>query len=80
MTHRSESGDRTETLTIEYPADVLWALRQQPQEFADEARLLLAVKLYETGKLSTGLAARFCRCPARRLQLFAWPLWTFPFW
>jgi predicted HTH domain antitoxin len=63
MSHRSDSDDRTETLTIEYPADVLWALQQQPQEFADEARLLPAVKLYETGKLSAGLAARFAGVP-----------------
>ncbi|MFN8465597.1 MAG: UPF0175 family protein [Caldilineaceae bacterium] len=53
----------TATLTIQYPAEVLWALQQQPDEFADEARLLLAIKLYETGKLSTGLAARFADIP-----------------
>ena len=46
------------TLTIEYPAEVLWALQQEPMEFETEARLLLALKLYETGKLSTGLAAQ----------------------
>ena len=46
------------TLTIEYPPELLWALQQEPEEFASQARILLAVKLYETGKLSTGLAAR----------------------
>ena len=46
------------TLTIEYPPEVLWALQKEPDEFAHEARLLLALKLYETGKLSTGLAAQ----------------------
>ena len=45
-------------LTIEYPPEVLWALQQEPEEFEAEARLLLAVKMYETGKLSTGLAAQ----------------------
>lgn len=45
-------------LIIEYPPEVLWALQQEPDEFATEARLLLALKLYETGKLSTGLAAQ----------------------
>jgi predicted HTH domain antitoxin len=44
-------------LTIEYPPEVLWALQQEPEEFEKEARLLLALKLYESGKLSTGLAA-----------------------
>ncbi len=46
------------TLTIDYPDEVLWALRQEPDEFERQARLLLALTLYETGKLSTGLAAR----------------------
>lgn len=46
------------TLTIEYPPEVLWALQAEPEEFAVEARLLLALKLDETGKLSTGLAAQ----------------------
>ena len=51
------------TLIIEYPTEVLWALQQEPDEFADEARLLLALKLYETGKLSTGLAAKVAGVP-----------------
>lgn len=63
MAQATDLNDKTETLIIEYPADVLWALQRQPQEFADEARLLLAVKLYETGRLSTGLAARFAGIP-----------------
>jgi len=51
------------TLTIEYPAEVLWALQQEPEEFHQQARLLLAVKLYETGKLSSGLAAQLAGVP-----------------
>jgi len=50
-------------LTIEYPDELLWALQQEPDEFAAEARLLLAIKLYETGKLSSGLAAQFANIP-----------------
>ena len=50
-------------LTIEYPPELLWALQQEPEEFESEARLLLAVKLYETGKLSTGLAAKLAGVP-----------------
>ena len=50
-------------LTIEYSPEVLWALQQEPQEFEGEARLLLALKLYELGKLSTGLAARLAGVP-----------------
>jgi len=50
-------------LTIEYPPELLWALQQAPEEFEAQARLLLAVKLYEIGKLSTGLAARLAGVP-----------------
>lgn len=51
------------TLTIPYSAEVLWALQAEPEEFAAQARLLLAVKLYEIGKLSTGLAAQVAGMP-----------------
>ena len=50
-------------LTIDVPEEVLWALNQKSDEFAEEARLLLAVKLYESGRLSTGLAARLAGIP-----------------
>jgi predicted HTH domain antitoxin len=46
------------TVTIAYPQELLWALQQEPEEFAAQAQILLALKLYESGKLSTGLAAR----------------------
>jgi predicted HTH domain antitoxin len=51
------------TLTIPYPPEVLWALQKNPDEFEAEARLLLALKLYETGKLTTGLAAELAGVP-----------------
>lgn len=51
------------TLKIPYPTEVLWALQKEPKEFEEEARLLLALKLYETGKLSTGLAAKLAGVP-----------------
>jgi predicted HTH domain antitoxin len=51
------------TLTIEYPPEVLWALHQEPQEFEADARVLLAVKLYEPGRLSTGMAAQVAGIP-----------------
>lgn len=46
------------TLTIQYPDELLLSLKETPVEFEAEARLLLAVKLYELGRVSTGMAAR----------------------
>ena len=45
-------------LRIEYPDELLLALEEEPESFEAEARLLLAAKLYEMGKTSTGMAAR----------------------
>ena len=44
--------------TISYSDDLLLSLKESPEEFEAEARLLLAIKLYELGKLSTGMAAK----------------------
>lgn len=44
-------------VTIPYPDDLLLSLKETPEEFEAEARLLLAVKLYELGRVSTGRAA-----------------------
>ena len=49
---------KTHTLTIPYPDELLLSLKESPDEFEQEARLLLAVKLYELNKISTGMAAR----------------------
>lgn len=47
----------THTFTMVYPDVLLLSLKETPETFAAEARLLLAVKLYELGKVSTGMAA-----------------------
>lgn len=47
----------TNMLTIPYPDDLLLSLKKSPDEFEAEARLLLAVKLYELDQISTGVAA-----------------------
>ncbi len=44
-------------MTIEYSDDILFTLGLNEQEFSDEAKTLLAAKLYELGKLSSGQAA-----------------------
>ena len=45
-------------LTIPYSDDLLLSMKRSPQEFESEARLLLAVKLYEMDRISTGSAAK----------------------
>jgi predicted HTH domain antitoxin len=46
------------TLVIRYPDELLLSLKETPEEFERQARVLLAVKLYELGKVSTGMAAQ----------------------
>jgi len=48
----------TNVLTIPYPEELLLSLKESPAGFEAEARLLLAVKLYELGRVSTGMAGR----------------------
>jgi predicted HTH domain antitoxin len=47
-------------LTIEIPAEVLLSTGQSREEFIKEAKLLLAAKLFELGRLSSGKAAQLC--------------------
>ena len=51
------------SLTIEYGDDVLTELALSQEQFGEEARLIIAVKLYEMGRLSTGSAAAFAEVP-----------------
>lgn len=44
-------------INISCPESVLISLKETPEHFAKEANILLAVKLYEMGKLSSGKAA-----------------------
>ena len=47
-------------LTIEYGDDVLFSTGLTRNEFDDEARFLLAAKLFELGRLTSGQAAKLC--------------------
>lgn len=48
------------TLTIELPVEGLPSAAELPGNFADEARFLLALKLFEQGRISSGKASRLC--------------------
>jgi len=50
----------THVLAIEYDDAVLLSAGLPEQEFNEEARFLLAGKLFEQGKLSSGQAAALC--------------------
>ena len=47
-------------LEIEYGDDVLLSVGLTKDQFNQEARFLLAAKLYDLGRLSSGQAARLC--------------------
>lgn len=51
------SAMSTNTITIPYSDDLLLSMKRGPEEFDEEARLLLAIKLYELGRVSTGVAS-----------------------
>ncbi len=47
-------------LTIDIPESVLIATGQSREEFIMEAKIILAAKLFESGRLSSGKAAEIC--------------------
>ncbi len=45
-------------LTIDYPDSLPDALQQSAEQFEQEARMAMAVKLFELKRLSSGMAAK----------------------
>lgn len=58
-------------ITIEFPENVLLATGLSREEFVREARFLLALKLFELGRLSGGRAALVCGIPRVDFLLLA---------
>lgn len=52
--------EMTRTLMIQYGDDLLLGLGLSPPEFSAEVAFLLAAKLYELGRLTSGQAANLC--------------------
>jgi predicted HTH domain antitoxin len=46
------------TATIDYPSELTTALGKRPGDAVKELQLMAALKLYESGRVSSGLAAR----------------------
>jgi predicted HTH domain antitoxin len=51
-------GVRMSTATIEYPSELTAALGKRPNEALQEVKLMAALKLFDSGRISSGLAAR----------------------
>jgi predicted HTH domain antitoxin len=60
---REESIMGTKTLTIPYPEELLGEVGATPEAFEQELRFLVAAKLYELGRLSSGRAAELVGIP-----------------
>jgi len=50
-------------LTLKIPSNVLTLLKMSEADFAREVQVLLAVKLFEMGKLTSGKAAELAGMP-----------------
>ena len=44
-------------ITINYPESLAFSLKMENQEFKNEMKIISLIKLYELGKISSGLAA-----------------------
>jgi predicted HTH domain antitoxin len=69
-------------ITLECPDTVLRSLHETGESFAENMRLLSAVKLYELGKLSSGRAAELAGLPRvvffHKLAEYGVPLYSEP--
>jgi hypothetical protein len=56
-------GTAMRTLSIEYPESFLAMSNLSPEFFEDEAKMAMAAKLYELGRLTSGQAALLVGVP-----------------
>jgi len=56
---------------LDLPESILLATGQSQEEFVREAKFLLALKLFELGRLSSGRAAELCEMPRLDFLLLA---------
>jgi predicted HTH domain antitoxin len=71
------------TLEISYPEDLPQAMGESPEDFEQELKFLVAAKLYELGRISSGRAAEMAgmhrveflnRLGRYRISVFNYPL------
>ena len=65
LVYRQDGSDpiKTRSLTIDYADEILPTLSMNPDEFSEDAKTLVAVKLHKLGRLSTGAAAELANLP-----------------
>lgn len=51
------------TIQFDVPEGLFLATGQSPEEFAEEAKFLLALKLFEMGRISSGQASELAEMP-----------------
>jgi predicted HTH domain antitoxin len=56
-------------LEIDYPPELPGALHQTPEQFEAEARMAMAVKLFEMKRVSSGIAAQLAGLPRAEFLL-----------
>ena len=54
------AGGLMNTVLLELPLDALASPGVSPEDLASEARFMLALKLFEVGRLSSGKAGKLC--------------------
>jgi predicted HTH domain antitoxin len=64
-------------MQIEYPESWMASTGSSPEHFESEARMALAMKLFEIGRLSSGQAAQLAGI-SRVTFLFNCPQWNVP--
>jgi predicted HTH domain antitoxin len=66
-------------LHIPYSEDLLLSLKESKEQFEQDARFFLAIKLYELGKISSGKAAKLAGLGRVQFLLKLGPYQVSPF-